>query len=344
MSKKKTKVEKKTIYAVINLDVSGSMGHLTVPTQKTYDSIVSELMKQKDQNTDIFCSLITFGSEVKVVAPLSSNESGLAFKYSATESSTRLFDGVLRAIKLLDEGVKIGKNDSFLVVTISDGLDNNSLDRTGNTMKQAMKGKESTDQWTFAFNLPIGCKANFVRDFGIDEGNCREWSTDIQGMVETQHVNTRSLSAFASNVKMGNYASKGFYSTVIADTDGLNTSVLKSNLIKVTNLFKKIPVKVSDAGSEIRSFVENKGLNYSKGCSFYELTKREILQTNKEIVVEDSNGDLYTGDCARNLLGIPINQKVKIKPDDYPTMKVFVKSNSVNRKLIENTILLYKKI
>ena len=190
------------------------------------------------------------------------------------------------------------------------------------------------------FNVPQGYSKYLISSFGISDKNVREWEISSRGMQETSFANTASFVSYARNVKSGDLlASKSLYVSAQADTDGIDRSVLKNNLKKVTSSFKKLNVNNQ---TDIKSFVEDNGLPFAKGCAFYELTKREIIQPTKDIVIQDTNNDLYTGNDARNLLGIPTNVYSKVTPADHNSYKIFVKSTSSNRILKSGTQLLYK--
>lgn len=93
----------------------------------------------------------------------------------------------------------------------------------------------------------------------------------------------------------------------------------------------------------IKNFVLENGLTFKRGRGFYEFTKTETIQVNKEIILRDKKtGDFFAGDCVREMLGIPENTKVRIKPTNLEQYAVFVQSTSYNRKLIANTNFLYE--
>lgn len=105
--------------------------------------------------------------------------------------------------------------------------------------------------------------------------------------------------------------------------------------------FQQIAV---DSDHEIRELVESNGLVFQKGRGFYEFTKRETIQAKKEVIILDQEtGDMYEGDAAREVLGLPSGASVDISPNfDRNKYKVFVQSTSVNRKLKGGTIFLYE--
>ena len=93
----------------------------------------------------------------------------------------------------------------------------------------------------------------------------------------------------------------------------------------------------------IKQFVEVNGLAFKKGRGFYEFTKTETIQGGKEIILMTrETGDFYSGDQAREMLGLPVGETARIKPTDLDKYMVFVQSTSVNRKLMGATKFLYE--
>jgi hypothetical protein len=93
----------------------------------------------------------------------------------------------------------------------------------------------------------------------------------------------------------------------------------------------------------IMDFVEDNGLAFQKGRGFYELTKTVRVQKRKEIILQDKkSGDFFTGDAARDMLGLPHGEDAKLKPVDLDKYRVFIQSTSVNRKLLGETNFLYE--
>ncbi len=98
-----------------------------------------------------------------------------------------------------------------------------------------------------------------------------------------------------------------------------------------------------DETTDIRGFVEENGLVFNAGRGFYEFTKPETIQENKEVVLRDKvTGDMYSGNAARNMIGLPPGIRGRIKPADLGKYDVFVQSTSYNRKLVGGTRFLYE--
>lgn len=113
------------------------------------------------------------------------------------------------------------------------------------------------------------------------------------------------------------------------------TSVEKSR-------FKTFPVKNKHT---IKNLVELNRLPFKKGRGFYQLSKPELIQDYKEVIIrkKEDKGAIITGDKVREVLGIPkSSKKFKIDLTEIPDFDVFVQSTSVNRILLPDTDFLYE--
>ena len=109
-----------------------------------------------------------------------------------------------------------------------------------------------------------------------------------------------------------------------------------------TSRFKTLPVKKTKVS--IKSFVETNKLSFKKGRGFYQLTKPEVIQEYKEVIVRrKSDGAFVTGDKVREVLNIPkSSEKFTLDLDEISDFDVFVQSTSVNRFLLPGTEFLYE--
>ena len=110
-----------------------------------------------------------------------------------------------------------------------------------------------------------------------------------------------------------------------------------------TSRFKTLLVKKKTKIS-IKSFVEENKLSFKKGRGFYQLTKPEVIQDYKEVIVRrKSDGVFLTGDKVKEALNIPkTSKKFKLDLDEITDFDVFVQSTSVNRVLLPDTEFLYE--
>lgn len=98
-----------------------------------------------------------------------------------------------------------------------------------------------------------------------------------------------------------------------------------------------------DEDTSIQNFVVANGLNFRRGRGFYEFVKTETIQGGKEIILMDrSTGDMFAGDNARDMLGLPLGATARIRPTQLEQYRVFVQSTSSNRRLQRNTRFLYE--
>ncbi len=105
----------------------------------------------------------------------------------------------------------------------------------------------------------------------------------------------------------------------------------------------RFQVLAVDTDISIKAFVLENGLTFKVGRGFYEFTKTETIQGHKEIILmERITGDLFEGEAAREMLGLPVGATVRIKPSNLEKYVVFVQSTSANRKLIGGTRFLYE--
>jgi hypothetical protein len=96
---------------------------------------------------------------------------------------------------------------------------------------------------------------------------------------------------------------------------------------------------------DIMSFVKSTGAEFRKGRGFYQFTKRETIQENKEVVLRDKlTGDMFTGPEARIMIGLPYGERGDISPKYFEQYEVYVQSTSSNRKLIGRTKFLYEVV
>ena len=121
----------------------------------------------------------------------------------------------------------------------------------------------------------------------------------------------------------------------------------KSDFYQPANLRSVTPGRFQvlkvDQNISIKAFVLENGLTFKIGRGFYEFTKTETIQGHKEIVLMDrATGDLFEGEAAREMLGLPVGATVRIKPSNLEKYVVFVQSTSANRKLIGKTRFLYE--
>jgi len=96
---------------------------------------------------------------------------------------------------------------------------------------------------------------------------------------------------------------------------------------------------------DIRDFCKSEGLRFKIGRGFYEFTKSVLVQENKEVILRHKRtGDMFSGDKAREMIGLPYGMRGMIKPSDsdLKDYTAFIQSTSANRRLIGGTEFLFE--
>ncbi len=330
---------KKINHVVIVLDESGSMSYVRNKTVKVVNKLIEDLETQAENSKiETRLTLIKFNTSNKVVFEGANVREGRRLNEFdfIPNSGTALLDAVDRAVSNLKHHSRSRVNESFLVIVITDGQENSSRNVTKSGLANTIRQLQNTDKWTFAFQVPKGDKEGLVKNFNIPEGNVEEWEASDKGLETLSSSHTNALSGYYGARSRGLKAVDTFYTNIPSATQ------VKRNLVEVSSWFNLYNVS---KGGEIRDVVERKTRKaYTKGNAFYQLLKRETVQSYKQVVVmEKKTGKIYAGGDARHLIGIPENQDVKVAPGNHGNFEIFVESTSVNRKIGDGTKVLVRK-
>jgi hypothetical protein len=329
---------KKINHIAIVLDNSGSMSHLRAPAQAAFNNIVRDI-REKALSTfqETRVTLVTFG---KVISLKFYNADSQILRemtdYSPDESWTDLWGGVGEAVERLESAEVRGADNSFLLIVVTDGQHNLDNRYTYHSIQNVIRGKQALDNWTFTFQMPAGGAAT-VRGIGVPPDNIREWEQTERGTREVAASTSIGTQSFYAGRALGLKKMDNFY----AQTDLSNVTVqdVKAKLVDISPAFRKYAV---DKECSIQSFVEYKtGTPYVIGSGYYQLMKSETVQPQKRVLVmEKGKKNIYGGDAARDLIGIPRNLTCKLTPGNHANFDIFVQSTSVNRKLPRGTQVL----
>jgi hypothetical protein len=252
-----------------------------------------------------------------------------------TPGNTPLYDGVGDMIELL-ESLPDAKDShvSFLVMTTTDGEENGSRRYTAGSLRLKIEQLQRTGRWTFVFRIPKGYRS-YVSNLGVPAGNIVEWETTAEGMAKATAATTQAMHSFYAGRSAGKSSSTVFY----ADATAVDTSKLV-DISKRTSLYV---VEAHENGKQIRDFILSRRTRYLKGAAFYQLTKTEArVGPNKMLAVRDrTTGVVYAGKEARTMLGLSSVDNIRLHPGNHGNYDLFIQSESVNRKLVAGTGVLY---
>lgn len=321
-------------HVTLVLDRSGSMSSHKSNVVKVTDNLVKFLAKRSqeiDQETRVTVYIFDNIIECLIYDKDVLRMPSIAGLYEP-RNMTNLIGATLQAIEESKEIPQRYGDHSFLFYVITDG-ENNMSDHLALKLERAIQ--VAPENYTMACLVPDSTCARQAAKFGFPSDNIQQWDTG-QSFEEVGEVITRSTESFFQARTRGIRGTKSLFSL---DTSSLNSRSIRQNLLPLeTRQYKIFPIK---RDSPIRDFVEFYTKKpYVMGSAYYQLTKSEAVQNHKRVALRDrSTGAIYSGDSARDLLGLP-DYEVKIAPASHPKYDIFIQSTSTNRKLIKGTQVL----
>lgn len=336
----------------ISLDKSASMRGITKPAARDYNQLISGIKDNAIQNAqDVIVSVVDCGagnsdrverkivnSSVTVLQPIAERD------YIADGRGTPLYDSVGDIIDIFQSSPYANDPDtSFLVMIITDGEENSSRKWGARQLGQKIRELQATDRWTFTFRVPRGNARQLVQALGLFEGNIVEWEQTERGMEQSTQATSSALNSYFTARSTGVTSTKSFY----ADLKDVKLEDVKAQLVDISTQVTSWLVQTEAEGNSIREFVEHKlGNPMLKGGAFYKLVagkkSADKVQDHKLIMIRDKNSKvIYSGQAARDMLGLPKYGDAKVRPGSLGDWEVFIQSTSVNRKLPVGTEVLY---
>lgn len=193
-----------------------------------------------------------------------------------------------------------------------------------------------SDEWTIATLVPTIQDSHTAKMSGIPAGNIQVW--DVNSSTGFEEVGRAIASSYSTYSNMRSTGVKSTNNIFAVNTDNITRTKIRTNLSEV-----KGSLHHAQKDYVIKDMVENLiGREFVKGMAYYELSKLELVQPYKEIViVSKKDGKKFGGQDARQLLGLPTHE-TKMKPGDFGDWRIFIQSTSLNRKVKAGTSLFIK--
>ncbi len=318
------------------IDESASMGNITNPVKDLIKSTINNLkLKSHEIPTDF--SLIKFANNAYVHISNIDVNTPVKVDYNPN-GMTALYDGVLLGIETLKKA-KADKDTNYLLLVITDGEENCSKYTNAVKVFTEMIKLAKTDKWTFTFQVPTEWAKQTLVRAGISTDNIRVWENTRIGTVDASLAIGAGLNDFYCNTSQGIKSSKTFYN-VTTDLSAIN----RSDIGKLQNVTNELRIMSVTQEISIRDFISQKGMTYNVGSCYYQLSKDEKVQQNKNIILYDKASKKYmSGKRVRDLIGLPYDGDAKVKIGNHANYDIFVQSTSVNRKLVRGTRLLLNR-
>jgi hypothetical protein len=316
------------------IDRSGSMQYHARAVEQVIRGL-KEPLAQADQVTRV--SLYTFDDRIERNLHLRHPDALSEFKFQA-HGQTALLDAVEQAIREHQNLLTGADEDhSFLLYAITDGQENASRRVRAGDLKNLIA--KLPENWTVAALVPDVSGIHYAKNCGFPVGNIEVWNTNSQRGFE--EVGQRLIDTY-KNYSVMRSAGTNSSNRLFIDTKNLSVADVKQSLVE-DNSFRKYAVTATTA-QPIREYTESvTGRGYILGSVFYQLTKPETIQSQKQIAIRNKqDGKVYSGANARQVLGLPSYGFANVRPGDFGDWEIYIQSTSVNSKLIPGQNFLMK--
>ncbi len=189
----KKKVEKKQTFVAMVIDRSGSM---TKIRQQAFENINEQINSVRTNGKKGGDTRLTY----------------IQFDDYEPRGCTALYDSVWAAIETLKKN-KETKNTAYLVVVITDGVNNASTDITQEALREEIKRLEGTGKWTFSFMMAnIDVKA-MAANLNLNVGNTTAFIGTVAGAKMATATSAHSMNSYFTNARAINLCAVSDYYT-----------------------------------------------------------------------------------------------------------------------------------
>jgi hypothetical protein len=253
-----------------------------------------------------------------------------------TSGRTALIDATFKSQEDLATTSVLYGDHAFLTFVVTDGEENESRKHTPGQLTALLTNQAANR--TVAVLVPNQISKFEAKKFGFPADNIAIWdATTAKGVAEAGETISRAVDNYMTARATGNFrGTRGLFSM---GTDTLNTAAVIQADMKPLHPGAFLLFDV-DRAWPIKEWVEEHGIVYRMGTAYYQLTKPELVQAGKQILVRNKKtGLIFAGANARQIVNLP-DAEIRVRPQHNPEFDVFVQSTSVNRKLVPGTRLL----
>lgn len=234
-------------YVAFVLDQSGSMKNVLYPTIDGFNKQLDTIKNEANINT--YVSLVTFNSAVMPIFfnRSISNVPTLGTHNYKPEGWTALYDAVGYTINRLENEAEYDGNTAFLVVIVSDGQENRSVDYNRNRISSLVRQKKSTGRWTFVYIGSNQDLSDAMSVFDLPHQNVFDWQYTPIGTAAAYGANSVGLSNYLTARNAGLTFTSNFFDT---ESSKLNISTSTPLNLSTTVLETKTEVKKDDTNDK----------------------------------------------------------------------------------------------
>lgn len=320
-------------HVVLTLDCSLSMQNHKRSVIQVADNEIKYLARRsQEMNHETRVSVYVFDEDVDCLVYDTDvlRLPSIASLYE-TGGNTALVDATLVSIEELEKTATLHGDHSFLIYVLTDGQENRSL-RSGYMLRHKLE--MLADNWTLACFVPDPVAKRDALTFGFSKDNVAIWDpSNARGMEEVGNTVRVATESWLVGRSTGVRGTRTLFST---GAEAVNKATVTSSLKPLTKK-QYVMFSIRDRIAT-KPFVSEMGFKYVNGKVYYLLMKTEEIQPQKDLlVVEKGTNRVFSGGEVRDLIGLPADVSVKVKPDFNPEYDIYVQSTAPNRTLLPNT-------
>lgn len=193
-------IKPKDNHTIIILDKSGSM---ETCREATISGFNEQLQTAKDspENLKIQLTLVTFNDNVTVEkfceSPKDATELNLDTYMPG--GCTAMYDAIGQTLKRFENEVKDDGKTNYLVVIMSDGMENASKHFKQSDIAEKLQKLQATNRWTFSYMGANQDLSKVSKELNIPVGNMMAFDSNQAGVRRgLQHTNSRMGCYYAS--------------------------------------------------------------------------------------------------------------------------------------------------
>lgn len=250
---------------------------------------------------------------------------------------TALIDAAIKSQQDLATTSQIYGDHAFLSFVLTDGAENASRN---SWVKLSELLKNAGENWSVGFLVPDRQGQAYLSRLGVVRDATAIWDTQsAKGIADAAATIRKATDTFMTNRAAGKRGTKTVFATV--DVKPVKATEVQANLIPLQpHEYALFPIRDK---ARINDFLRSNNIVYKNGIGYYQLTKEELVQKYKKVIVVDKKtGVAYQGDAARNIIGLPLDKPAKVRPTAQPDYDIYIQSTSPTRNLLPGTQLLVK--
>jgi hypothetical protein len=212
---------KKLTLVGIVLDKSGSMLSLRQQAIDGFNEQLQELQSRVTDRHEILATVTLFSSDVESQTDLINVEDVPRLTQSRyrPDGMTAMYDAVGETIATLKQAeIPPRTNVAYLVVVISDGMENYSKEYNSTTIRNAVSSCQETGKWTFVYIGANQDLSKVSKDLSIPTANMLAFNATPEGYKRASYVQGSALSYYLDARTLGVTNTVNFFTETTGST------------------------------------------------------------------------------------------------------------------------------